>query len=99
MTTVPPYIKEEDKKVLWNNLPYCGLYNESPYSGNTYTNLATPDVKTVTVLGKPLPLTNHGANKDLRLIGFNEQNLSKPVTTVQSWRLLTYSQLLEYRVE
>jgi hypothetical protein len=99
MTTMLPYVQEQDKKVLWNNLPYCGLYNESPFSGNTYTNLATPDVLTVTVLGKPLPLTNRGVNKDLRLIGFDEQNLSRPVTTTQLWRLVTYSQLLEYRVE
>ena len=93
-----PEVEDQNRQILWSNLPYCGLYQESPYQGK-YCNLDTPFLKQITVYGKPLPIINNGVNKDLRLIGFNNQELKAPVTTVQQWRLLTYSPWLEYRVK
>lgn len=95
---IGPFISKEDKSVLWNNLPYCGMYTESPFQGK-YTDLPTPNIMQINVQGRPLPLVNDGVNKNLRLIGFEEQIIEAPVTTLQEWRLVTYSSLLEYRVK
>lgn len=94
----PPCIEKQNRSTLWNNLPYCGMYIEGPFEGK-YTNLPTPSLQQIEVQGSPLPLTNNGVNKELRLIGFKEQNLEAPVTTMQEWRLLTFSPWLEYRVK
>lgn len=89
---------KKDKSTLWNNLPYCGLYNSFPIEGKV-TNLDTPVESQVSLSGRPLPLINNGVNKNLRLIGFDFVEEGKAVYTVQPWRLVPFSPWLEYRIK
>ena len=94
-----PNVEEDDKSSLWPNLPYCGLYNESPLDG-THTNLAIPQVKLLKIAGQPMPLYSNDANKNLRLIGFGDHNSDEePVKVFDSWRFITHPSLPEYRVK
>ena len=87
---------KEDRSTLWNNLVYCGLYNEYPFQDSPIT---APPIKTMTLKGRPLPLISNGPNTSLRLIGFEPTNKIDPLYTIAPWRLITYNQFLEYRVE
>ena len=79
-----PWISRKNKSILWNNLSYCGLYQELgiPIS---LSDLTLPSITTSVVHGKELPLRNNGINKDLRLIGFDTLNTDGPIVTNQSW--------------
>jgi hypothetical protein len=93
-----PYVHcvKEDRETIWSNLPYCGTYTQ-PYADYI---VDVPYIKQVKLVGRPLPLASRGANKSLRLIGFNRGNdLTDPISAFQPWRLMTYSSLLEYRVK
>lgn len=90
---------ENVKSTLWNNLPYCGVYKESPFIGE-YTNFKSPKAKTVFIKGYPV-FTN---SKRLKLITFSgdsfaNHNNETSVTIDQGWRLITYSQWLEYKIK
>lgn len=85
--------------VLWNNLPYAGSYEESPYAGQTFLEIDTPPITSMHLIGWPLPLANNGVNKDLRLIGFSSVVQEGPITPVVSGFLVSYSPWLEYKVE
>lgn len=99
-----PIVREEDKSIIWNNLPYAGVYNEPFFVTGENT---TPFNKVSLLEGIPLKLENTGVNKDLRLIGFKEKKDSDPwesifdgpVSVSQEWRIIAYSTTLEYRVK
>jgi len=91
----PPEVEEENRSELWNNLPYCGLYIEPIYDDS----IILPSARSIVVHGQPLPLTNNGINKNLRLIGFQPQDAEAPVRTNQPWRLVVFSVSLKYRVK
>ena len=57
---------KEDRSTLWNNLVYCGLYNEYPFQDSPIT---APPIKTMTLKGRPLPLISNGPNPNLDLLG------------------------------
>lgn len=90
-----PYNKEH---VLWNNLPYVGLYTESFYSGTTQPTQTLPKSTAMHLIGNPLPVINDGVDKSLKLIGFTTTTVDGPVTAEPNGRLVPFSPWLCYRV-
>lgn len=85
--------------ILWNNLPYSGLYNESIYSGKTFTSFQLPDTTRMELVGSPLPLVNEGTDKSLQLIGFSTDTTDGPVTVDINGRIVSFSPFLKHEVK
>lgn len=95
---IPNPIVGHDKGILWNNLPYCGVYTESQYAGESFKDITMPTNHKVMLVGAPLPLINNGVNKNLRLIGFARDGGNGPIVVQSLGQLISFSPWLDYKV-
>lgn len=93
-----PKVKEYGD-ILWNNLPYTGLYTESVYAGQTFKNFELPNSTKMSLVGSPLPVVNEGVDKSLQLIGFSTDTTDGPVSVDTNGRLVPFSPWLLYRIK
>lgn len=99
MEQVPiPHVKDYEG-ILWNNLPYTGLYIESVYAGQTFKQFALPPSTKIHLVGSPPPVVNEGVNKSLQLIGFSTDTTDGPMAVDTNGRLVPYSAWLLYKIK
>lgn len=98
MESAIPEVKEYGN-ILWNNLPYTGLYMESAYAGQTYKQFTLPQSTKMSLVGSPLPVVNNGVNKNLQLIGFSTDTTDGPFTVDTNGRLVPFSPWLIYKIK